>query len=171
MPSKRLKSGFTLIELMLVVAIIAVMGSIFSPRVDLLLQKATQAKCKSNLGSIRSSLALYYSEQEGHWPMQNYAAGIPTESLSATLAPRYIETVPVPKILDRIGNFNGLSLSYDTEAQSNMGQNPAQDIVIIYGPQGPAPFINRPFVYDPSNGLLYMCNDNYDLAGSRFYEW
>jgi len=169
MRSRKPTAGYTLIELMLVVAILAVLGSIASPRLDLVLQKANQAAAKNNLGSIRSTISLYYSEMEGRWPLSNAIAGY--QSLSPSLAPKYIEKLPTPKVLDRVGGFNSLSLNYDSQAAYHMSQTPPEDVVVLYGTQGPAPFADRPFVYDPSVGLIYMCNDNYDTTGTRFYEW
>lgn len=172
MKSKK-SSGYTLIELMLVVTILAILASIATPRFDLFTQKAWQATTKGNLGAIRSTLSIYYTDMEGRFPMAGHSPGFPAidEALAISLAPKYIERLPTPKLLERLGTFNGLSLSYDGEAAQWMAQSPPRDVVIVYGPAGPTPMINRPFVYDPDTGLLYLCNGNYDLTGQRFYEW
>lgn len=166
-------AGYTLIELMLVVTIMAILASIVSPRFDLITQKAWQSTTKGNLGSIRSTLSLYYTDMEGKYPMAGHSPGFPAadEALSLSLAPKYIEKLPTPKLVERLGTFNGLNLTYDNEASQWMGQSPPRDVVIIYGPPGPTPFINRPFVYDPDTGHIYLCNGNFDLTGQRFYEW
>ena len=49
------QSGYTLVELMLVVTIIGILFSLIKPRYDLILQKAWQAKARNNLGSIRTA--------------------------------------------------------------------------------------------------------------------
>jgi prepilin-type N-terminal cleavage/methylation domain-containing protein len=167
--------GFTLIELMLVVAIISILASVIMPHFDLLLQKATQSTAKGNLGSIRSSLGLYYADMEGQWPM----AGIPdgygdvyNVSLTQILSPKYIEHIPHPRLVERVGSFNGLSLSYDDQVEAWFAYTPPRDVVILRGPAGPTPFVNRPFVYDPDSGLLYLCNGNYDHTGEvQFFSW
>jgi prepilin-type N-terminal cleavage/methylation domain-containing protein len=175
MRKQSFNGGFTLIELMLVVAILAVLASIVTPRFDLLLQKATQSTSKGNLGSIRSTLGLYYADMEGAWPM----AGIPdgyadanNVSLTQVLTPRYIERIPKPRLAERVGSFNGLNLVYDDQVNAWFEYSPPKDTVILRGPAAPTPFINRPFVYDPDTGLLYLCNGNYDHSGvAQFYSW
>ena len=60
--------GFTLIELMIVVAIIGILAAIAVPKFADLLRKANEGATKGNLGSIRSAISIYYGEQEGFFP-------------------------------------------------------------------------------------------------------
>jgi prepilin-type N-terminal cleavage/methylation domain-containing protein len=169
------QSGYTVIELMLVVAIISILASIIMPRMDLAIMRAQQSAAKANLGSIRSTVAIYYSDNEGKWPLGSYSGfeGFPTgsDSLSGAVAPIYINKLPTPKLKDRMGSFNGLSLDYDIEAQNSLSLTPPTDIYISEGAPHATPLINRPFVYAPSVGLVYICNGNYDVSGRRFFEW
>ncbi len=65
----RLKSkGFTLIELMIVVAIIGVLASIAIPRFAQMLEKAREGSTKGNLGSLKAAGQVYYSDAQGVWP-------------------------------------------------------------------------------------------------------
>src|SRR5258708_215657 len=57
--------GFTLIELMIVVAIIGILVSIVGPRITNLVGKAKEAEVKASLGAIRSALSIYYANNEG----------------------------------------------------------------------------------------------------------
>lgn len=63
--SSRKKSGFTLIELMLVVAIIGLLAAIAIPKFADLVIKAKEAAIKGQLGSLRSALSIYYADNEG----------------------------------------------------------------------------------------------------------
>jgi prepilin-type N-terminal cleavage/methylation domain-containing protein len=65
----RLKSkGFTLIELMIVVAIIGILAAIAIPRFASMLEKSREGSTKGNLGSIKSAASIYYGDEKGVWP-------------------------------------------------------------------------------------------------------
>ena len=61
-------TGFTLIELMIVVAIIGILAAIAIPKFADLIRKSNEGATKGNLGAIRSAVSIYYGEQEGTWP-------------------------------------------------------------------------------------------------------
>lgn len=181
-PSKKMRmrfksrAGYTMIELMLVVAIMSILGSIMTPRIDQLLQKAYQSKAKGNLGSLRSTLTIYYSEQEGHWPLAAYPEGDghytgDNLSMSGILVPKYTDYIFVPKLVDRMLTYNGLSVPYDEQAEALMAMSPPKDVYILWSPPDYTPMLNSPYAYNNQSGWIYYPNGNYDSAGRYFYEW
>ena len=62
----RNKKGFTLIELMIVVAIIGILAAIAIPNFLNFRNKAKSAEAKSNLGAIRSCEETYNTEYEAY---------------------------------------------------------------------------------------------------------
>ncbi len=60
--------GFTLIELMIVVAIVGILAAIALPRFAQMLEKSHEGQTKGNLNSIHSAAAIYYGDQKGIWP-------------------------------------------------------------------------------------------------------
>ena len=81
--------GFTLIELMIVVAIIGILAAVAIPKFANLIRQANEASCKGNLGAIRSALSIYYGSNEGIYPstigalVPNYMAEIPNAKCGA----------------------------------------------------------------------------------------
>src|SRR5438045_8258910 len=87
---KMTKRGFTLIELMIVVAIIGILAAIAIPKFSQLITKGNEANTKGNLGAIRSALSIYYGDSEGSYP---------TDTLnSLTLGARYMTNLPIAKL-------------------------------------------------------------------------
>ena len=81
--------GFTLIELMIVVAIIGILSAIAIPKFADLIRKSNEGATKGNLGSLRSALSIYYGEQEGLYP----TVSDPTSVLTMDNG-KYLKEVP-----------------------------------------------------------------------------
>jgi prepilin-type N-terminal cleavage/methylation domain-containing protein len=63
---RRKDKGFTLIELMIVVAIIGILAAIAIPNFMNYQCKAKQSEAKSNLGNIRTAQEAYYAEHDAY---------------------------------------------------------------------------------------------------------
>jgi prepilin-type N-terminal cleavage/methylation domain-containing protein len=61
----RKSKGFTLIELMIVVAIIGILAAVAIPKFADLVTKSKEAAVKGTLGAVRSAISIYYGDQEG----------------------------------------------------------------------------------------------------------
>ena len=93
------RSGFTLIELMIVVAIIGLLSAIAVPKFSDLLMKMREGNTKGNLGRIRSALNIYYSDMEGTYPISANASNATNwTGLSTTLIPKYIDDIPAAQL-------------------------------------------------------------------------
>lgn len=115
------KKGFTLIELMIVVAIIGILAAIAIPQFANLVAKSQEGATKGNLGTIRSALSIYYGDTEGVYPSD--ALSGTTGSLTA--GQKYLQTVPAantPHTVNNVGhtttnNVNaGTFAAYVTDA-------------------------------------------------------
>ena len=76
------KMGFTLIELMIVVAIIGILAVVAVPKFADLINKSKEGATKGSLGSVRAALTVYYGDQEGQYPVDALTSLTP-KSLTA----------------------------------------------------------------------------------------
>jgi len=102
----RKSKGFTLIELMIVVAIIGILAAIAIPRFANLIDRAREARTQGNLGAIRSAMAIHYGATDGTWPATILA-----------MTPIYIDAVPtvlLPSAMAHTETFAEVVVAGDT---------------------------------------------------------
>lgn len=93
--TRRLARGFTLIELMVVVSVLAIMASIALPKYADMIQKAQEGTVKGNLGALRSALSIYYADNSGSSPA--CVAGAASTVLTDSLIPKYLNEISTVK--------------------------------------------------------------------------
>ncbi len=85
----RSQKGFTLLELMVVIAVIALLAGIAIPKFGEAMRTSTEGQSRANLGSIRKALSIYFTDMDGQYP----------ESLSdLTVNARYLKRLPKAKM-------------------------------------------------------------------------
>src|SRR5579863_5644711 len=109
--------GFTLIELMIVVAIIGILAGISIPQFANLVSKAQEGRTKANLGTLRSALSIYYGDTEGWYPV----AAVNANLLALTIAGRYLQTVPNADLPKTSNNGGHPASSNEVSAASDGG--------------------------------------------------
>lgn len=113
---KRKHGGFTLIELMMVSAIIGLLASIAIPKFANMIIKAKEATVRGKLGSLRSAVSIYYADMEGIFPaavlttslVPKHIVGIPSiniPTVPVSLHSTNNEERSTPPQLDWLGNF------------------------------------------------------------------
>lgn len=81
---RRKSGGFTLIELMIVIAIIAILAAILVPNFIRARAQGQLTACKSNLKNIATALEMYSTDWSGKYP-----------SNTVPLTPNYLKTMPL----------------------------------------------------------------------------
>ncbi len=106
------RQGFTLIEMMIVVAMMGVLASLAIPRMATLIRNANEAATKKKLQALRSAITLYYSDLEGLYP----------SDLTPLLQPgsKYLTNV-LPVYTVAHGNSNQVTLVADAPDGADVG--------------------------------------------------
>ena len=89
---KSMQKGFTLIELMIVVAIIAILAAIAIPAYQDYLIRAQVSEGAVLSDGAKTAVAEFYSNH-GHYPLNNQSAGLPTNAVS--INGKYVSQVQV----------------------------------------------------------------------------
>ena len=84
------RGGFTLVELLVVLSIIALLLSLAAPRYFQHVERAKEAVLRENLATLRDALDQYHADK-GRWP----------DSLEALAQEHYLRAVPTDPITER----------------------------------------------------------------------
>lgn len=106
---KRNEKGFTLIELMIVVAIIGILAAIAIPNFLNYQCKAKQSEAKANLGTIRSMQEAYFAEYD------EYAVTMNAIGFSSKGDARYTYTTSSTNVTE---DFTGQAISTTVKSGS-----------------------------------------------------
>ena len=88
---KKMQKGFTLIELMIVVAIIAILAAIALPAYQDYVARAQVSEAMSLTSGAKTAVVEYYADK-GAYPADNAAAGLST---AASINGKYVTSVGV----------------------------------------------------------------------------
>ena len=99
----RSSPGFTLIELMIVVANIGILAAVAIPKFANMLRKSRESTTKGNLGALRSAISIYSADTEDFYPAED-AGQTPLSSL----IPKYLEKIPNALVPDHHPADNGV---------------------------------------------------------------
>ena len=128
---KSIQKGFTLIELMIVVAIIGILAAIAIPAYQDYTIRAQVTEGLNLAGAVKASVAETFA-QTGTWPANNTAAGVGN---STEISGKYVQSVAV--------NNGGITITYGGNqvnqkiANLSLGLSPAtsnnNDVVWVCG--------------------------------------
>jgi prepilin-type N-terminal cleavage/methylation domain-containing protein len=108
------QNGFTLVELMIVVAIIGILAAVAIPKFAQMLEKSREGATKGNLSAIKSAVSNYYADQQGNYPQTalttatwSLVVGGTTTTYPA-FVPQYIDQISPVKVT-AASTFNATS--------------------------------------------------------------
>ncbi len=141
--------GFTLIELMIVVAILATLAAIAIPKFTLIVEKSREGATKGNLGSIRAAISLYYGGTGGVFPST-------LQTGQNNFMSAYLSEMPMVEV-------TGVFMPNAT---------PPAGSIVNYTTTGSVPTgTSSGWLYDSVNGRVYVnstIHDSQDLSFSYY---
>ncbi len=130
---KRRKKGFTLIELMIVIAIIAILAAVLVPNFMRAREASRLTACKSNLKNISTSVETYSNDHDGLYPGNTNFQDINSSGIDGvnTLATTYIgKTLNCPAAAAayryRLATASGAGYWIYCPAANGSGVNPSR---------------------------------------------
>ena len=133
----------TLIELMIVVAIIGVLAAVAIPKYSSMMEKSREGATRGNFGSILSAVSMYYADNRGVWP----------DDISAVAFTKYIGAIPAVKVTHPNGGnqLSGVSNAVEINT-TNSAFSASTD----------------GWRYNPNTGGIWVNNSQTDSAGTVY---
>ena len=82
------KKKFNIMEIIIAVAIILVITLVVYPKFLDIIRKSNESASRANLSALRTAIAVYYGENEGHFPDENIVEQLLSED------GKYIKYIP-----------------------------------------------------------------------------
>lgn len=136
------KAGFTLIELMIVMAIIGILASIAVPNYQWALIRAREAVLSENLYGIRSAIDQYYADQ-GKYP----------DALTDLAARSYLRSIPIDPFTKRNDTWVVTAPPAEMPSESSSLSSPSGGSAPL--PQGNVYDVHSGSALVGSNGIPY----------------
>ncbi len=145
------KRGFTLIELMIVVAIIGILAAVVMTKFNQMMEKAREGATKGNIGSIRSAISIYYGNQQGNWPT----------CLTDVLFQNYMTVLPAVKVTHPVSIFlSGYALAGTV--------NTVATEAVAASTEGPTTTTGDGWMYNQQTGDVFVNNAQTDSGGNPY---
>jgi prepilin-type N-terminal cleavage/methylation domain-containing protein len=157
------QKGFTLVELMIVVAIIGVLAAVAIPKFADMLEKSKEGATKGNLSAIKSSISNYYADNQGTYPANlNTATFSIGSEMYPAFMPAYIETLPAVKVTGKHAN-NGAHANRGP-GQGSLADTSAVTTGTHTNPAFVATSSGKGWKYDPALGHFWVNSSMVDMG-------
>ena len=156
----RSERGFTLLEMMVVVAIIAILAALLIPNFTHARSQAQTAACEANLRTVATALELYFTDHQQYPGVTTTTIGTGTGTNSADPLESggYLNSVPH----DPAAPVGSNLYTYKTQVAS--GASPAMYVVTCPGGHDPTTLVQVNGATSTSNKLFYNSGSGLSAA-------
>ena len=166
----RKQKGFTLVELMIVVAIIGILAAVAIPKFAQMLEKSREGATKGNLGGLKSAVSNYYADQQGNYPQTvldtttwSTTVGGTTTTYPAFI-PNYMDVVPAVKVTAQ----NTVNQGYTNDGPG-VGNSAAGVTTGTWGsPAFPGDSTGAGWKYDNTAGSIWVNSELLDMEDNSY---
>ena len=160
------QKGFTLVELMIVVAIIGVLAAVAIPKFADMLEKSREGATKGNLSAIKSAVSNYYADQQGVYPLTLDTQTSTIGGVGYTgFQPNYIDILPSVKVSAK---YTGNTVA-DTGKGPGIGNSAG---TFTYGnwavPGFSAGSSGKGWKYNNGSGDVWVNSGMLDMSGNSY---
>ena len=157
---KTRKSGFTLIEILIVVIILGILAAIVIPQFTEASSDAKESTLVSNLQTLRSQMGLYKVQHNDQYP-DTADGGVTTDASADNFIDRWTGKTLITGALDAAGEFGPY--------MPNVPKNPFQfnevPLIRLDGDTTPAGANTAHWCFDPVTGNIWADDDQVNSNG------
>jgi general secretion pathway protein G len=161
-------SGFTLVEILIVVIILGILAAIIIPQFTEASNDARQSALKSDLQTIRSQLELYKVQHQDHYPNMVCTNGTwAADNSTANFVSRLTGTTDVSGVVGNTG-FGPYMQKFPTNSLASAN---ASSVAFQATGAAPTPDGDPGWIFDTSDGKVYVNITGNDSSGTAFVAW
>jgi general secretion pathway protein G len=165
-----MKKAFSLVELMIVVAIIGILAALVTPKISNYAQQAKEAAARENLQTLRSAIELYASQHGGVPPgyANNDVSTVPNQLTFALQMLKATNASGVDGDRSMPGFVYG---PYLMKLPKNPLTNGTGIRMVANGASLPTPTNKLGFIYQPSTKTVKLDKSGIDSKGMAFSDY
>ncbi len=158
--AKRRSTGFTLVELLVVITIIGVLMSLVMPAVNSAMETASNLKCRNNLKNLNDAINSFCADKDGRYPGHTNSIGTKNVSWLVMMFPKIGQQALYDDIRDGKDPEQYIELLVCPSNPPDSQDNPSSAYRINAGSTDTTPNKNTevPPNRNPANGIAFNCS-------------